>query len=96
MPRARTARATRTATVYSTVEAHVGVPGTDYTVFLEVGQAWDARDPLVKARPDLFTANAPESTIRTSAPLSIPLVETATAEPGELRDLSLPVDEEEA
>jgi hypothetical protein len=91
---ARAARATRPATVYSTLEAHVGVPGTDYTVFLEVGQEWDARDPLVRARPDLFTTTPPDRTIRTSAPLSIPLVETATAEPGERRDLSLPPEEE--
>lgn len=42
------------------------------------GQAWDANDPFVKARPDLFV-DEPECVYRS--------VEQATAAPGEMRDV---------
>ena len=46
---------------------------------LEVDQIWNATDPFVKARPDLFS-DAPDFVNSTVAP-----VEQATAAPGEKR-----------
>jgi hypothetical protein len=48
-------------------------------------EAWDADDPIVKARPDLF--NDEPTVVRgvRKAPPAEPAVETATAAPGEKR-----------
>lgn len=45
-------------------------------------EAWDADDPIVKARPELFTDEP--SIVRGTRKREAP-VETATAEPGEKR-----------
>ena len=49
-------------------------------VHLSVDQVWDADDPFVKARPELFR-DTPLNVLRTTAPV----VEQATAAPGETR-----------
>lgn len=48
-------------------------------------EAWDADDPFVKHRPDLFT-DEPTYPRRTVAPVE-PTVEQATAAPGERRNV---------
>lgn len=45
------------------------------------GDTWDADDPFVKARPDLFT-NTPNVVHRSSG---VEVIETATRRPGERR-----------
>lgn len=52
-------------------------PRTGLIVRLIKGQVWDADDPFVKARPQLFTA--PDAPIRS-------VVEQATKAPGEKRE----------
>jgi hypothetical protein len=52
------------------------------------GSAWDADDPFVRARPDLFTDEpATVHSTRGKRPVRGPQVEQATAAPGELRDV---------
>ena len=49
-------------------------------------EAWDADDPVVKARPDLFNAEPSiVRGVRAPAPPTEASVETATAAPGEKR-----------
>lgn len=56
------------------------------------GQHWPATDPVVKARPDLFTDDPRYGLVYTAAPpghdgeLNEIPVETATAAPGERRN----------
>lgn len=71
--------------VYATIDG--GTATRDgLTVVLHAGDAWTADDPLVKERPDLFAAEPPAHVVRrtTSGP---PVVEQATAGPGERRNL---------
>lgn len=49
---------------------------------LETDDVWDADDPVVKARPDLFRATPVK--VNRTVPVSPP-VEQATAAPGEKR-----------
>lgn len=49
------------------------------TIRIREGDVWAADDPLVKSRPDLFSSK-PVSVHRT-----VPVVEQATAAPGEKR-----------
>ena len=49
------------------------------TIRLREGDVWAENDPLVKARPDLF------STTPVSVHRTVPFVEQATAAPGEKR-----------
>lgn len=51
-------------------------------VALEIDDVWDADDPIVKARPDLFAAE-PRKVHRTTQPGGE--IETATTRPGEKR-----------
>lgn len=54
-------------------------------VRLTQGDAWEGDDPLVKARPDLFT-DRPEKVHSSAEPNSVTRhVEQATAAPGEKR-----------
>ncbi len=58
------------------------------TVRLVEGEVWDASDPLVKARPDLFTDAAPRVRNSTGKPVKAvrkQVVEQATRAPGEKR-----------
>jgi hypothetical protein len=64
------------------------------SVLIPLGSHWDAEDPLVKARPDLFTDD-PAVGLASSAPMQAPPrgvvgpashVEPATANPGEKRN----------
>lgn len=61
------------------------------TIRITRGELWDSDDQLVQAHPDWFTDD-PESVglLRRSGPPATRVVETATAGPGEKRDLSLP------
>lgn len=63
--------------VYATAQTSVHFGGL--VVRLAPGQPWDASDPFVKARPELFSST-PAFVHRTAAP-----VEEATAVPGERR-----------
>lgn len=67
--------------VYANCEAVVYENGL--RIQLVVDQIWEANDPLVKARPDLFSTE-PRKVNRTSAPKAAP-VESASAAPGEKR-----------
>jgi len=66
------------AVVYSNTNTRLGFNGRRFT--LTVDQPWDASDPLVKARPELFTKQPTvvASTVE-------PKVEQATRAPGEKR-----------
>lgn len=73
--------------VYPT-QAAVVMLDEGYTVTVPFGTHWSSEDPVVKARPDLFSedphfgvfGNPPDYYADDAAP-----VETATAEPGEKR-----------
>lgn len=67
------------AVVYAAANTRIGHEGRRFT--LQIDQPWAADDPLVKARPDLFSKQPTE--IHTSATAAA--VETATAAPGEKR-----------
>jgi hypothetical protein len=61
-------------------------------VNLTVGEAWDATDPVVGARPDLFS-DQPQFVRRTAGGLVVTQraeVEQATAAPGEKRSTRRP------
>lgn len=66
--------------VYPVAATAIGFNGA--TVYLREGDAWQADDPLVKARPELF-AEEPREARRNP-------VEQATAAPGETRDVTRP------
>lgn len=53
-------------------------------ILIVAGEPWDATDPLVRERPDLFTGTPP--TIRTTRTDS-GVVEQVTAAPGERRNV---------
>lgn len=52
-------------------------------VHVHAGEAWDADDPFVAAKPDLF--GPPARVRRTTREPAVPVVETATRAPGEVR-----------
>jgi hypothetical protein len=56
------------------------------------GQHWPADDPVVKARPDLFTDDPRYGLSFTTPPAEMmePPVEDATADPGRKRRVGLP------
>jgi len=51
-------------------------------VHINVDQVWEADDPFVKSHPDLFS-DVPQKVHRTT---TAPVIETATAAPGEVRN----------
>ncbi len=55
------------------------------TVTIHEGELWDADDPIVKSRPDFFSADLDSVAHRTVEPSTI---EEATAEPGAKRRTS--------
>lgn len=65
--------------VYSTAQCSVGWQGG--SVRLQVGQHWAADDPFVKARPEFFSDTSPTNVVHRTTPV----VEDATARPGEKR-----------
>lgn len=67
--------------VYANCEAVVYEAGL--RIQLVADQIWDANDPVVKARPDLFNSE-PRKVNRTTADKAAP-VEAASAAPGEKR-----------
>jgi hypothetical protein len=77
--------------VYAVTTAMVGLPGGGSTL-LRVGTHWPAEDPLVQARPDLFSDD-PRYGLQATAPGPAPATEAAaervveemTAEPGRKR-----------
>jgi hypothetical protein len=73
------------AHVFANSTVHVR-PG----VLVTRGEAWSADDPIVQDRPDLFTDDPSEvGALRRSGPATgHPIVESATAEPGEKRSVS--------
>jgi hypothetical protein len=66
--------------VYANCETNVGAPNGS-THYLKVGDAWDSDDPLVKARPELFS----DFPLRVHTSRGVQVVEQATAAPGEKR-----------
>jgi hypothetical protein len=75
------------AHVFANSTVHVR-PG----VLVTRGEAWSADDPIVLERPDLFTADPAEvgALRRSGPPATGGVVEQATAEPGERRNLPKP------
>jgi hypothetical protein len=67
--------------VYPTLTGWVGVP--PYPRFLNATEPWAADDPFVKENPQFF-GDAPLVEPRRS----VPVVEQATAAPGETRDVT--------
>lgn len=65
--------------VYATTTASVVNPATGLKIRLVELEPWDADDPFVKLRPDLFS-DAPK-TVRRTTPAPAP-VEAATKAPG--------------
>lgn len=67
--------------VYAVSTTSVGIPHGG-TVDLTEGEAWDADDPLVKAKPYFFS----KTPTRIKTTRGWALVEQATAAPGEKRN----------
>ena len=65
--------------VYANTNGTVLNPATGMKIRLVELEPWDADDPFVKARPDLFS-DAPR-TVRRTVPASAP-IEAATKAPG--------------
>jgi hypothetical protein len=63
----------------------MGAEGLPYNIV--DSEAWDAADPLVRARPELFT-DEPNRVRRTVPPAAAPVVERATATPGIARGIA--------
>lgn len=69
--------------VYALTDAHLGE-----AVYVRRGETWAADDPVVMDHPASFTADPEQAgLVRRSGPTSTPVVEQATAEPGQRRDL---------
>jgi hypothetical protein len=68
-----------TDVVYATSTCTTADPASGLLVRLHEGETWDARDPFVAARPELFSAT-PTRVRRTTQQAP---VETATKNPGE-------------
>lgn len=66
--------------VYANCNTSVGAPNGSIQQ-LNIGEVWDADDPLVKARPELFDL----SPTRVKSSSGYGFVEQATAAPGEKR-----------
>lgn len=64
--------------VYANQTCHL----IDRGIMVVAGEAWDASDPLVRERPDLFDASP--RTVRTTR-TDLGVIEQATARPGEKR-----------
>lgn len=65
--------------VYAATTATIINPNDGLPLMLVESEVWAADDPLVKARPDLFS-DAPQS-VRRTVPAVAP-IETATKAPG--------------
>ncbi len=76
--------------VYAMGSENVNMP-TGATIPVQKGTHWPASDPVVRARPDLFTTDVRYGLMYTAAPegynaeLAPIEVEQATANPGERR-----------
>lgn len=68
-------------TVIVVSDAHLREPNGP--LFVREGDLWDASDPVVKRHPDAFRSTDARDVHR-----SEPVVETATAEPGEKRQVN--------
>jgi hypothetical protein len=91
----RSSRTDREATipvdiVYATATTHVGLEHGS-SILVGKGTHWPADDPVVRAHPDLFSPDARYGLVFTVQPDGFdaptePIVETATANPGEKRN----------
>lgn len=72
--------------VYATQTCSVAMPhgGQKY---VQEGSHWPADDPLVTAHPDLFSTDPAPGLMFTRQPVPEPVVEQATAAPGERRQV---------
>ncbi len=70
--------------VYANCNTYVGAPNGSIQQ-LVLGEPWDANDPLVKARPELFSTQ-PTKLRRSYRDLVGSEIEQATAAPGEKRN----------
>jgi hypothetical protein len=72
--------------VYAVATRRVGTPAGGFGV-VRHGSHWPADDPVVKANPDLFSADPRYGLAYSNEPDGYrdPVVETATAAPGERR-----------
>lgn len=68
--------------VFATSTCSMRDPKSGLVVRLQEGEPWDAFDPFVKARPDMFSEDPPNGAVRRTVRQ---VVETATAEPGKRR-----------
>lgn len=73
--------------VYASIDGVVAHAGL--RIKLNPGEAWDAEDSLVRARPDLFT-DAPVLARTMTGHRAVSPVETATARPSEKRTTRSP------
>ncbi len=72
--------------VYATGDAHFGTPdGAFHNV--RYGQHWSADDPVVKAAPPGLFSPDPRFGLCGTVPPPDPVVEQATAAPGERRNV---------
>lgn len=61
------------------------------TVYVRRGEPWAADDPVVLGNPAAFAEDAERAgVLRRSGPSQAPVVEQATAEPGERRNIPRP------
>lgn len=67
--------------VYAKSNTSIGLNGLIFR--LQLGDAWNADDPLVKRHPECFQDHPPF--VRTSGKKGVERVEQATAAPGEKR-----------
>jgi len=70
--------------VYATANSSVATPEGGQ-VLVRAGSHWPANDPVVLAQPSLFSTDARHGLNFSSPPEPDPVVEQATAAPGERR-----------
>lgn len=72
---------------YATANTYVAMPDGS-RVRLVKGSHWPADDPIVQSHPDLFSGDARYGLMYTVEPdgYDAPVIETATAAPGEKRN----------
>lgn len=79
------AKSTPRSYVFALSTVSVREPGSKYPTTVHQGSAWHADCPMVLSHPALFSADPPVVHPRGWEPAADPIVEQATAAPGEKR-----------